>query len=301
MKDETPRPEPAARPQQRSFDQRKEAGAPVTAEATPGTRLYVGNLLYSAQATDVEQFFTDNAFQVAQINMSTDPFTGRNPSYCFVDLETADAATRAMSELNGKEVLGRPVKINPGVKKSFGSTPRREWGADSRNTCKSIFPHIIPVTTLTILIAGEYKPTFDRYARTDAREHWTGQVEQGKRLYVGGLPRIDGQATVDAEMQAVFEGFDIKAVSKIISPHPSKASEQGNHFYLFVDVASHEEAERAIAALDGKEMEWGGRLRVNRAKGDNKKVVREQKVTLDDFSKMRNHDKENTNGMSIQS
>ena len=90
----------------------------------------------------MEQFFTDNGFQVAQINMSTDPFTGRNPSYCFVDLETVDEANRAMNELNGKEVLGRPVKINPGVKKSFGSTPRREWGsrdgAGTRNTCEFI-------------------------------------------------------------------------------------------------------------------------------------------------------------------
>jgi RNA recognition motif-containing protein len=93
----------------------------------------------------VEQFFTDNGFKVAQISMSTDPFTGRNPSYCFVDLETADEATKAMAELNGKEVLGRPVKINPGMKKSFaaGSTPKREWGSrdgtSSRTTCKSLF------------------------------------------------------------------------------------------------------------------------------------------------------------------
>ena len=131
MKDETPRQEQPARTQQRSFDQRKDISSPSAGEATPGTRLYVGNLLYSAQTTDVEQFFADHGFQVAQINMSTDPFTGRNPSYCFVDLDTAELASEAMAVLNGKEVLGRPVKINPGVKKSFGtgSTPRREWGS----------------------------------------------------------------------------------------------------------------------------------------------------------------------------
>lgn len=61
--------------------------------------------------------------------MSTDPFTSRNPSYCFVDLETADDASRAMSELNGKEILDRPTEINPSVaKKSFVSTPSRGWG-----------------------------------------------------------------------------------------------------------------------------------------------------------------------------
>lgn len=149
MKDETPRPEQPARSQPRSLDQRRETPTSSTAEATPGTRLYVGNLLYSAQGTDVEQFFADNGFKVAQISMSTDPFTGRNPSYCFVDLETADEATKAMAELNGKEVLGRPVKINPGMKKSFaaGSTPRREWGSkdgtSSRTTCKSLFQSVV--------------------------------------------------------------------------------------------------------------------------------------------------------------
>jgi hypothetical protein len=143
-KDETPRPEQPARTQQRSFDQRKDVSSPPAGEATPGTRLYVGNLLYSAQPTDVEQFFADNGFQVAQINMSTDPFTGRNPSYCFVDLETVELASEAMAVLNGQEVLGRPVKINPGVKKSFGSgsTSRREWGSrdgtPTRATCKDL-------------------------------------------------------------------------------------------------------------------------------------------------------------------
>ena len=131
MKDETPRPEQPARTQQRSFDQRRENPTSSSAEASPGTRLYVGNLLYSAQGADVDQFFTDNGFKVAQVDMSTDPFTGRNSSYCFVDLDTAEEAARAIAELNGMELLGRPAKINPGMKKSFaaGSTPRREWGS----------------------------------------------------------------------------------------------------------------------------------------------------------------------------
>lgn len=120
-------------------------------------------------------------------------------------------------------------------------------------------------------------------------------------MYVGGLPKIDGQAAIDAEMQAMFEGFEVKSISKMISPHPSKASEPGNHYYLFVDLATAEEAGRAMEALDGKEMEWGGRLRVNRAKGENKKVVRESRVTLDDFSKLRIAEKGNTNGTPIAS
>lgn len=151
--------------------------------------------------------------------------------------------------------------------------------------------------TANEVAGGEYKTTSERYGPPDERHFYNGQAEQSnsKRLYVGGLPKIDGQAAIDAEMYSIFEGFEVTAVSKQISPHPSKASEAGNHFYLFVDLASIEEAGRAMDALDGKEMEWGGRLRVNRAKGENKKVVREPRVTLDDFSKLRVAEKENVN------
>ena len=71
--------------------------------------------------------------------MSIDPFTGRNPSYCtgrgsikprkrlnscswqssqdegFVELEPREQADRAIQELNGKDLLGRPVRRGPGV------------------------------------------------------------------------------------------------------------------------------------------------------------------------------------------
>lgn len=88
------------------------------------------------------------------------------------------------------------------------------------------------------------------------------------------------QSAVDAEMQKVFasEGFELEAVSKIISPHPSKTLGTGasNHFYLFVDLKS-EDADRAIAALDGKVMPWGGTLTVSKARGEgSRKVIKEQ-------------------------
>lgn len=123
-------------------------------------------------------------------------------------------------------------------------------------------------------LATEYKPTFDRWCRSDAPTHWEGAPKPGTRVYVGGLPRIDGQYKVDAEMQALFAGFKITAVSKIISPHPSKPP--GNHFYLFVDLTSREEANDAIVALNDKPASWGGKVIVSPAEGGGKKVVREQ-------------------------
>lgn len=128
----------------------------------------------------------------------------------------------------------------------------------------------------------EYKPTFDRWSRNDASAHWTQPQSEGRRLYVGSLPRLEPQSAIDEEIQSLFSqyladtGITPSAVSKLISPHPSKASEPGNHYYCFIDLERAEDVDTVIEALDGREGSWGGNLRVNRARGADRKVVREQ-------------------------
>ena len=121
-KDPTPRTDSSPRPyqNQRNFasNRQNSSGQPRQPEANPGTRLYVGNLLYSAGRPDIESLFVESGFQISGLSMSVDPFTGRNPSYAFVDFETAEEAQRAMDQVNGKEMLGRPVNVRPGVRKS---------------------------------------------------------------------------------------------------------------------------------------------------------------------------------------
>lgn len=100
-------------------------------------------------------------------------------------------------------------------------------------------------------------------------------------MYVGGLPRIEPQSALDEEIQVLFSTTDVtpSAVSKLISPHPSKATEPGNHYYCFVDVPRVEDVDVVIDQLAGKEGSWGGPLRVSRARGGERKVTREQGVT----------------------
>lgn len=64
-----------------------------------------------------------------------------------------------------------------------------------------------------------------------------------------------------------------EAISKLISPHPSKRFEPGDHYYLFVDFATIDEAAAAQAALDGQDGPWGGKLRLGRARGESTKVI----------------------------
>jgi RNA recognition motif-containing protein len=291
-KDSTPRAESSPQPRnQRSFNaNRDETRSPSTLDSgAPGTRLYVGNLLYTASRSDVEQLFTDNGFAISGISMSVDPFTGRNPSYAFVDFETPEEANRAMENLNGMEIHGRNVRINPGVRKQGDGTgvptkvrnyEGRRGRREERGEGKHIFHPCSPMLSLTdaIPVPSNYKPTFDRYARNDASTHFQQNAEQGLRLYVGSLPRIEPQAAADAQMQELFgsEGVELTAVSKMISPHPSKASDPGNHYYCFVDLANADDVERAIEALNGREIEGWGAIRVNKAKNNqDRKVNRE--------------------------
>lgn len=51
--------------------------------------------------------------------MSVDPFTSRNPSYCFVDFYTTEEAAEAMQALQGATIRERPVRVRP-------KTERRE-------------------------------------------------------------------------------------------------------------------------------------------------------------------------------
>lgn len=73
-----------------------------------GRRIYIGNLRYQAKPDDIEDLLKANDFgHFTNIDISVDPFTGRNPSYCFVDFPDTDSAKNAMEVLEGKELLGR--------------------------------------------------------------------------------------------------------------------------------------------------------------------------------------------------
>ena len=106
--------------------------------------------------------------------MSTDPFTGRNPSYCFVELKTKELADKAMEELNGKILLGRPIKLGPGI-------------ASQRGNHKVKSDYIYPSGW-----RDHDTPTFNRWTRLDAADHWTGYTDDGRRLFIGGLPEMKG-------------------------------------------------------------------------------------------------------------
>ena len=74
------------------------------------TKLYVGNLPFTATEDSVRALFTPHG-TVERLSLITDRDTGRPRGFGFVEMSNADA-TRAMQALNGKDFDGRALKIN---------------------------------------------------------------------------------------------------------------------------------------------------------------------------------------------
>ncbi len=73
--------------------------------------IYVGNISYSTTEESLRDFFTQYG-EVDSVKMITDRDTGRFKGYAFVEMAAEDSAQSAILELNGKELDGRPLRVN---------------------------------------------------------------------------------------------------------------------------------------------------------------------------------------------
>ncbi len=74
-------------------------------------KLFVGNLSYSVQDSDLQQQFSDfGHVQSAKVIMERD--TGRSKGFGFVEMSSSQEADAAVRGLNGKSVGGRDLNVN---------------------------------------------------------------------------------------------------------------------------------------------------------------------------------------------
>ena len=89
------------------------------------TRIYVGNLPFSATDAEIRELFAQHG-TVESVSIITDRDTGRPRGFGFVEMSRADAS-RAIQNLNGKELGGRPLRVNEAQERS-GSGGNRGGG-----------------------------------------------------------------------------------------------------------------------------------------------------------------------------
>lgn len=93
-------------------------------------KLYVGNLLYEVVDEDLKTLFSQvgNVVSASVIRFQDN---GRSKGFGFVEMETEEAAQKAIDTLNGQDFRERKLVVSeakpPRPKGSFGNRPRRQF------------------------------------------------------------------------------------------------------------------------------------------------------------------------------
>ena len=73
--------------------------------------IYVGNLSYQASEQELRDLFAAYG-SIGNVTIIKDRDTGRSKGFGFVEMDDNSAGLRAIDALNGKDLGGRPLKIN---------------------------------------------------------------------------------------------------------------------------------------------------------------------------------------------
>ena len=79
--------------------------------------IYCGNIAYTTTEDDLRDLFSTHG-EVSAVRVITDRDTGRSKGFGFVEMVDDGEAKQAIEALDGKDFMGRDVRINearPGV------------------------------------------------------------------------------------------------------------------------------------------------------------------------------------------
>lgn len=74
-------------------------------------KLYVGNLAFQTTSQELQELFAQ-AGTVQSASVVEDRDTGRSRGFAFVEMSTNAEAAAAIDQFNGKDLGGRPLKVN---------------------------------------------------------------------------------------------------------------------------------------------------------------------------------------------
>jgi RNA recognition motif-containing protein len=86
--------------------------------------LYVGNLPFDTDESQLRALFQEGGRQVSEVKIITDRDTGRPRGFAFVEMGSQADAEAAISALNGREFGGRALTVNEAREQA----PRRSGG-----------------------------------------------------------------------------------------------------------------------------------------------------------------------------
>jgi|TARA_B100001105_G_C22114630_1_gene324821 RNA recognition motif-containing protein len=91
--------------------------------------LFIGSLAYATTDDSLKAFF-EQIGEVASARVVMDRDSGRSKGFGFVEFTDEANNQKAVDELNGKELDGRPINVNLARPKE--DRPRRDFGGNDR-------------------------------------------------------------------------------------------------------------------------------------------------------------------------
>ena len=87
------------------------------------SKLYVGNLPFSASEEDLKKFFSE-AGGVQSVKIVVDAYSGRPRGFGFVEMASEEDAQKAVSLLNGKTMMERALIVSEARPQKRAERPR---------------------------------------------------------------------------------------------------------------------------------------------------------------------------------
>ena len=94
-------------------------------------KVYVGNLPFGVAEKELSEMFSSYG-EITEAIVIKDKYSGRSKGFGFVTFANDESATKAISEMNEKEVQGRALKVNEAKPMEESERrPRRSFGERS--------------------------------------------------------------------------------------------------------------------------------------------------------------------------
>lgn len=201
-------------------------------------KIFVGGLNWSTSEATLQNTF-QRFGNIQSIKLVIDQNTGRSKGYAFITFDDDMAAHVAMSQMNGRQIEGRVIKVNHAFERTEGNEDEDDQRAqvwDIDENCENVSPMI--------------KNTKPKQLREATNE----------RVYIGGM---DWNTTEETIRQNFEEFGDIEEI-KIVCDRDTGQS-KGFGFITFSDQDS---AEHAIQKMNGATLD-GRVIKVNKAQYKN--------------------------------
>jgi RNA recognition motif-containing protein len=263
----------------------------VLASAAEGRRLYIGNLAYATTEGELKEFF--KGYLVESVSIPKNPRTDRPVGYAFVDLSTPSEAERAIAELSGKEILERKVSVQlarkpeaasdkaEGANGEHGEGTRRRQSTRGRGRAGrgragrarggrtgSGDDEKKEETTTTEGGAGEASATDEASKSQQQPKAPRERRERGppadgipskNKVMVANLP----YDLTEDKLKELFAAYEPSSAKIALRPIPrfmikklqARGEPRKGRGFGFVTLSSEEQQQKAVAEMNGKEIE----------------------------------------------